>query len=60
MYRVKELPPGGGGKGVPPPLPRLAAFFSDNSSTHNLKYVQIMPFYAFFKHFCGSIFEIAR
>ena len=49
MYRVKELLPGGG-KGVPP-SPRLAAFFSDSSSTHNLKYIQIMHFYAFFNHF---------
>ena len=29
----------------------LAAFFSDSSSTHNLKYGQIMHFYAFFNHF---------
>ena len=48
----------GEGRGVPPPPPCLAAFFSDSSSTHNLKYVQIMHFYAFFKHFCGSIFEL--
>ncbi len=42
-----------------PPPPHLAAFFSDSSSTHNLKYVQIMHFYAFFNHFYSLIFEMA-
>ena len=50
----------GRGRGVPPSTPCLAAFFSYSSSTHNLKSVQIVHFYAFFKHFYGALLSLDR